>query len=155
MHFKSSSPEAHRILVHEGVTAEVWDHPSVMCCSHKGRYQVFWESCKKHSPHSGPLIEVNSGVLDTSPLTPYCGHLALGVELTKLFLTIKYKVFYFFGRHILKKIYFMGNTLFESLGVLTCCSSNVFPVGLFDQFSDDACNLLHIFSLGFPVYMIF
>ena len=117
--------------------------------------EVLAEGGQKHAPHFAPLIEVDTGVFDTSPFASDGRHLAGAIQLAEMFFTVDHEVLELLRGHFPKKGGLIGDALFEGFRILSHVCADLFPVRLPDKLCDDAGDFFHVFRLGFPVDIIF
>ena len=154
-HAQVASAQAHDVLVHEAVAAEVGDHPAIVKGGVECGDEVLGEGAEQHGPHAGPLVEVICGVLYTAPLTANGSHSALAVEAAETALTVKDDVLLVLrieGHESLELVLDAGRV---GLCVFNAVLTELLPVGGLEKIPGNTAELLKVFPLSLPVDLVF
>ena len=154
-HAQVGAAQAHDVLVHEAVAAEVGDHPAVPQRAVHGGDQVLGEGAEQHAPHLGPFPEVVGGVLHAAPLAADGGHGALAVQTAEAALAVDHAVPFFLVVQGHKVGILALDALAVGLEAVDEALADVFPVGFLEHVAEDAEHFLQVLALLLPVDIIF
>ncbi len=153
-HAQVRAAQAHEVLVHEAVAAEVGNHPAVPQGAVQGGDEVLREGREEHAPHARPLEEVVGGVGDAAPLAPDGAHGAFAVEAAEAALAVYDPVPLFGGG----EGHEVGEFALDALAVgaedVQAVAGELLPVGLLQHAGEDAGDLLQVLALLLPVDVV-
>ena len=154
-HAQVGAAQAHDVLVHEAVAAEIGDHPAVPQRAVHGGDQILGEGAEQHAPHMGPFPEVIGGVLHAAPLAADGGHAALAVQTAEAALAVDDAVPFLLAVQGHEVLVLALDALAVGLEDADHVIAELFPVGLLEHLAEDADDFLQVLALLLPVDIIF